>query len=234
MRAGFEVFRAFEQDAKDFAAVRANETDDADAGADGREGVRRVPDPAGRLVATNVEGVVVKGSGHWLMEEAPAQVIPKLVSFLNEKPQDTTAPTVAPAESARDARRLTPADMGNLTRVGAGTGTSGVAGIETTVLAGDPAGAGPYTIRLRVPANTIIEAHDHRDDRSATVVSGTWYLGYGTRFDERALKALAAGSFYVESPNEPHFAQTRGEPVIVHISGFGPSSTTYVGTTAVR
>ena len=25
---------------------------------------------------------VVKGSGHWLMEEAPEQVIPELVSFL--------------------------------------------------------------------------------------------------------------------------------------------------------
>jgi pimeloyl-ACP methyl ester carboxylesterase len=37
----------------------------------------------GRLVATNVEGVIVKSSGHWLMEEAPEQVIPKLVDFLN-------------------------------------------------------------------------------------------------------------------------------------------------------
>ena len=36
----------------------------------------------GRLVADNVEGVVIKGSGHWLMDEAPDQVIPKLVSFL--------------------------------------------------------------------------------------------------------------------------------------------------------
>jgi pimeloyl-ACP methyl ester carboxylesterase len=37
----------------------------------------------GRLVADNVEGVVVKGSGHWLIDEAPGQVIPKLVSFLS-------------------------------------------------------------------------------------------------------------------------------------------------------
>jgi pimeloyl-ACP methyl ester carboxylesterase len=36
----------------------------------------------GRLVATNVEGVVVRNSGHWLMEEAPNQVISKLVEFL--------------------------------------------------------------------------------------------------------------------------------------------------------
>ena len=44
MRAGFEVFRAFEQDAKDFAAIRGNETDNADAGADWRKGFRRVFD----------------------------------------------------------------------------------------------------------------------------------------------------------------------------------------------
>ena len=37
----------------------------------------------GRLVASHVEGVIVKGSGHWLMEEAPDQVIPKLVEFLD-------------------------------------------------------------------------------------------------------------------------------------------------------
>jgi pimeloyl-ACP methyl ester carboxylesterase len=35
------------------------------------------------MVATNVEDVLVKGSGHWLMEEAPGEVIPKLVEFLN-------------------------------------------------------------------------------------------------------------------------------------------------------
>jgi pimeloyl-ACP methyl ester carboxylesterase len=35
-----------------------------------------------RLVATDVNGVVIKGSGHWLMEEAPGQVIPQLVAFI--------------------------------------------------------------------------------------------------------------------------------------------------------
>ena len=35
----------------------------------------------GKLVATNVEGVLVSGSGHWLIDEAPDQVIPKLVEF---------------------------------------------------------------------------------------------------------------------------------------------------------
>ena len=36
-----------------------------------------------KLVASNVQGQVVKGSGHWLMEEAPQTVIPALTAFLN-------------------------------------------------------------------------------------------------------------------------------------------------------
>ena len=36
-----------------------------------------------RLVASDVTGTVIKGSGHWLMEEAPEQVIPPLVAFLS-------------------------------------------------------------------------------------------------------------------------------------------------------
>jgi pimeloyl-ACP methyl ester carboxylesterase len=35
----------------------------------------------GRLVAENVEGVVIEVSGHWLMDEAPDQTIAKVVAF---------------------------------------------------------------------------------------------------------------------------------------------------------
>jgi pimeloyl-ACP methyl ester carboxylesterase len=46
-----------------------------------------------RLVDSNVRGVVVPGSGHWLMEEAPETVIPELVAFLNEAPASASSPT---------------------------------------------------------------------------------------------------------------------------------------------
>jgi pimeloyl-ACP methyl ester carboxylesterase len=38
----------------------------------------------GKMVDVNVEGVIITGSGHWLMEEAPDQTIPLLVKFLNK------------------------------------------------------------------------------------------------------------------------------------------------------
>lgn len=134
---------------------------------------------------------------------------------------------VTRAQQGSSASRLTPNEIADLAQVGPGAGTSGVAGIRTTVLEGDPTKTGLYTIRLNVPANTRIEAHSHRDDRSATVVSGTWHFGYGDRFDAKALKALPPGSFYTEPPGRMHFAQTAAEPVVVHITGYGPTDTTY-------
>ena len=124
--------------------------------------------------------------------------------------------------------RLTPAEVDRLQTHEAGAGTSGVAGIRTTVLVGDPAQAGPYTIRLSVPPNTRIRAHTHRDNRTAVVVAGTWYFGYGRMAHADAERALPAGSFYTEPGGVAHFAETRDAAVIVYISGFGPTDTVYV------
>ena len=124
--------------------------------------------------------------------------------------------------------RLSPLEVDALQAHAAGPGTSGIAGISTTVVAGDPTRPGLYTIRLSVPANTRIQAHTHRDERSAVVVAGTWYFGYGTKADESAVKALPAGSFYTEPANVAHFALTRDSAVQVYITGVGPTDTVYM------
>ena len=46
-----------------------------------------------------------------------------------------------------------------------GAGTSGVAGIRTTVMSGDPTQDDPYTIRLSVAANTKINLRTLRRRR---------------------------------------------------------------------
>jgi len=99
--------------------------------------------------------------------------------------------------------------------------------VEATVLKGDPSKPGLYTILLRIAPNTRIQPHCHDDDRIATVVSGTWYFGYGDTFDESDLKALPPGSFYTEPPGVNHFGLTR-EEVLIQMTGTGPSSTRYV------
>ena len=124
--------------------------------------------------------------------------------------------------------RLPPAEVDTMQAHEAGSGTSGVAGIRTTVVAGDPSLPGPYTIRLTIPPNTRIQAHTHRDNRSAVVVAGVWYFGYGLVAKADAERALPAGSFYTEPAGVAHFAETKAEPVTVYITGDGPTDTRYV------
>jgi pimeloyl-ACP methyl ester carboxylesterase len=82
MRAGFEVFHAFPQDAEDFARFSKTKLKMPMLVLTGEKASGEFLIAQGRLVAENVEGAIIKGSGHWLMDEAPAQVIPKLVAFL--------------------------------------------------------------------------------------------------------------------------------------------------------
>jgi hypothetical protein len=114
--------------------------------------------------------------------------------------------TAALAGSQEEQRRLTPSDIAVIAKSGAGAGTSGVSGIQTTVLSGDPT--------------------------AAVVISGVWFFGYGSSADETEVKALEPGSFYTEPADAPHFAMTRDEPATVYITGFGPTDTHYIDATA--
>jgi uncharacterized RmlC-like cupin family protein len=124
--------------------------------------------------------------------------------------------------------RMTASEIAAHPVLGAIAGTSGLAGIRTVVLAGDPNRPGMYAIELLVPPHTRIAAHEHRDNRTAVVVSGTWHFGYGRVADDAEAKALGSGSFYTEPANMPHFAHTDDEPVAVVITGNGPTDTRYV------
>lgn len=81
MRAGFEVFRAFEQDAKDFAAFAESTLTVPMLVLTGEKASGEFLITQSRLVDDDVEGVVIAGAGHWLLDEAPDQVIPRLVTF---------------------------------------------------------------------------------------------------------------------------------------------------------
>jgi pimeloyl-ACP methyl ester carboxylesterase len=83
MAAGMEVFRAFENDAAEFAGFAKTPLSMPMLVLSGEKAGGNFLIEQGKLVDSNVEGVIVKGSGHWLMEEAPDQVIPKLVEFLD-------------------------------------------------------------------------------------------------------------------------------------------------------
>jgi quercetin dioxygenase-like cupin family protein len=123
--------------------------------------------------------------------------------------------------------RLTPAEIAALPLDNNQIGSSGVTGVHTKILYGDPSKEGFYTILLYVGPHTTIQSHSHRDNRVATVLTGEWHFGYGDRFDASALKTLPPGSVYSEPAGQTHFAQTTNDPVIVEISGYGPTNTRY-------
>jgi quercetin dioxygenase-like cupin family protein len=120
-------------------------------------------------------------------------------------------------------QRLTPAEIEALT-------SAPSAGPRMTNLLGDPTKAGLYTVRVSIPAHTQVRPHTHRDNRAVTVLSGTWHMGYGTTFDPKALKDLPPGSFYTEPAGQPHFAEARDEPVVILVTGYGPSDTKFVAS----
>src|SRR5580692_3261820 len=215
MRAGFAQFAAFFQDAKDDKIFEQTKLTMPVLAVGGEKSFGPLQAVIMRHVATDVREAVVAGSGHWLMEERPTETVALIRGFLDASPQV----------------RLSPAEYDFPQHGNPGTGSSGVSDIRTVVLKGDPNQVGVYTIMLRVPAHTRIAAHSHRDDRVATVISGTWHIGYGDKFDEAKLKVLPSGSFYTEPPSRNHFAETGAEPVVVQITGFGPSSTEYVDAT---
>jgi pimeloyl-ACP methyl ester carboxylesterase len=83
MRAGFEYFHAFPQDALDFAGFAKTPLSMPMLVLAGEKASGTFLIDQARLVDPNVHGVIVKGSGHWLMEEAPAQTIAELVRFID-------------------------------------------------------------------------------------------------------------------------------------------------------
>jgi pimeloyl-ACP methyl ester carboxylesterase len=83
MAAGMKVFRAFAGDAEDFAGFAKTKLAMPMLVLSGEKAGGPFLIEQGKMVATDVDGLLVEGAGHWLMEEAPDQVIPKLVEFLS-------------------------------------------------------------------------------------------------------------------------------------------------------
>ena len=71
MRAGFEVFRSFEQDSKDFEGFAKTKLTMPMLVLSGEKAGGQFLIDQARLVDDDVEGVIIKGSGHWLIDEAP-------------------------------------------------------------------------------------------------------------------------------------------------------------------
>ena len=100
-------------------------------------------------------------------------------------------------------------------------------GAEMAVLSGDPGKAGPFVVRLKVPAGFKVAPHWHPTDENVTVISGTFALGMGEKFDAAALKPLGPGGYGLMPAEMRHFAMAK-TAVVVQVHGTGPFALTYV------
>lgn len=102
-------------------------------------------------------------------------------------------------------------------------------GVQRSAVVGHDTLSGLYVQRIRFPGGLQIAPHRHPDDRVVTVISGTIWLGYGSRFEDRALKRMPAGSVWSEPAGQAHFARVPEGTVELQIVGRGPSAVELVG-----
>jgi hypothetical protein len=100
-------------------------------------------------------------------------------------------------------------------------------GAKFAVLEGDPAKPGIFTMRAKLPDGFRIPPHWHPGVERVTILSGTFHLGHGERFDKAAAPAMPAGSYSAMQPGMRHFGWAEGETV-VQLTTEGPWGITYV------
>ena len=103
-------------------------------------------------------------------------------------------------------------------------------GTRWAVIEGNPEQAGPFTMRVLLPANWTIAPHFHAATEYLTVLSGTLYAGVGERFSVSEMKALPAGGFMVMPPKTPHYLLVKEETTI-QVQMIGPLVLTYIDQT---
>ena len=104
----------------------------------------------------------------------------------------------------------------------------GLPGVEMAVLWGDPDKTGSqYAIRYKIAGGVKDPPHWHASPEQATVISGTYLLGYGDKMDPAKMVPMTAGSFVAVPAGVHHYGVTKGE-TIIEAHGVGPYTMTLV------
>ncbi|HEY7299888.1 MAG TPA: hypothetical protein VH684_18425 [Xanthobacteraceae bacterium] len=101
-------------------------------------------------------------------------------------------------------------------------------GNRTADLFGDPAKPGFYVQMLTwKKGNNFSRPHFHPNDRFITVLSGTWWVGTGNKFDPANLTVpMPEGSFVTHFARGVHWDGAKDEDTTLLIMGDGPATGT--------
>ena len=100
-------------------------------------------------------------------------------------------------------------------------------GAKIALLEGDPTKAGPFVVRIKVPDGYRIPPHTHPKPERLTVISGTFHIGMGDKFDPSKGEEMPAGTYGTWPAGMKHFIWVKGETV-VQLHGDGPWTITYL------
>lgn len=99
-------------------------------------------------------------------------------------------------------------------------------GESTAVLAGDPSKPGIYVELVKWHAGHMSHPHFHPNDRFITVISGTWWVGTGTKFDPNSTVPVPPGSFVTHYGKQVHYDGAKDVDAVLEIVGEGPATAT--------
>ena len=97
---------------------------------------------------------------------------------------------------------------------------------EQAVLFGDPNKPGPYVARIRWLPGGMSRPHSHPNDRFFVVISGTWWLGSGEKYDPESTVPVGPGTYVFHRANQVHYDGAKKEPVVIQVWGMGPATNT--------
>jgi len=99
-------------------------------------------------------------------------------------------------------------------------------GSENAVLVGDPSKPGLYVVLTKWTPHHNSRPHFHPNDRFITVLSGTWWVNTGAKYDPEGMVPLPAGSFTKHAGKEIHYDGAKDEECVLEIVGMGPATST--------
>ena len=99
-------------------------------------------------------------------------------------------------------------------------------GSANAVLVGDPTKPGFYAVMTKWHGGHMSRPHFHPNDRYITVLSGTWYVGTGSKYDPDSTKPIPAGSFVTHYGKQIHYDGSKQGDAVLLIMGEGPATST--------
>ena len=107
---------------------------------------------------------------------------------------------------------------------------SNPSGASTAVLVGNPEKPGLYVLLNKWSPHHMSHPHFHPNDRFITVLSGTWWVGTGSKFDPDSTVPMPTGSFVTHFGKQIHYDGAKDGECILEIVGQGPATSTAAET----